>query len=188
MGKQSWLDEFNFEQEVAPNSDSEEIIFVDVGGGIGTQCFNLRQHFPHLAGRVILQDLETPIKQALKVDGMETMIHDFLTEQPVKGARSYFLRKVMHDNPDKKCIAILQNIIKSMGPFSVILIDDMILPTQGVHWRATQIDITVMAGLAAMERTAKQWADMLDKAELKVVKTVVYHPDLHDTIIVTVPK
>ena len=85
MGKQSWLDEFNFEQEVASNSTPEEVIFVDVGGGIGTQCSNLRTHFPHLMGRVILQDLATPIKQALPVEGMETMVHDFWTEQPVKG-------------------------------------------------------------------------------------------------------
>ncbi len=85
MGKRSWLDEFNFEQEVASNSTPEEVIFVDVGGGIGTQCLNLRTHFPHLKGRVILQDLATPIKQALPVDGMEAMVHDFWTEQPVKG-------------------------------------------------------------------------------------------------------
>jgi demethylsterigmatocystin 6-O-methyltransferase len=85
MGKRSWLDEFNFEQEVASNSTPEEVIFVDVGGGIGTQCLNLRTHFPHLKGRVILQDLATPIKQALPVDGMEAMVHDFWTEQPVEG-------------------------------------------------------------------------------------------------------
>ncbi len=85
MGKRSWLDEFNFEQEVASNSTPEEVIFVDVGGGIGTQGLNLRTNFPHLRGRVILQDLATPIKQALPVDGMEAMVHDFWTEQPVKG-------------------------------------------------------------------------------------------------------
>ena len=62
----------------------------------------------------------------------------------------------MHDHPDEKCIVILQNIMKSMGPSSVILIDYIILPTQSVHWRATQIDMTMMASLAAMERTANQ--------------------------------
>ncbi len=94
----------------------------------------------------------------------------------------------MHDHPDEKCIVILQNIMKSMGPSSVILIDDMILPTRGVHWRATQIDLTMMASLAAMERTENQWVAMLDKAGLKIIKMVVYNKDLHDTIIVVLPK
>ena len=93
----------------------------------------------------------------------------------------------MHDHPDEKCILILQNIMKSMGPSSVILIDDMILPTRGVHWRATQIDMTMMASLAAMERTEKQWDVMLDKAGLKIIKKMVYNEDLHDTVIVAVP-
>ncbi len=79
----------------------------------------------------------------------------------------------MHDHPDEKCIVILQNIMKSMGPSSVILIDDMILPTRDVHWRATQIDLTMMASLAAMERTENQWVAMLDKAGLKIIKMVV---------------
>jgi len=94
----------------------------------------------------------------------------------------------MHDHPDEKCIVILQNIMKSMGPSSVILIDDMILPTRGVHWRATQIDLTMMTSLAAMERTENQWVAMLDKAGLKIIKMVVYNKDLHDTIIVVLPK
>ena len=106
----------------------------------------------------------------------------------ILGARSYFLRKVMHDHPDEKCIVILQNIMKAMSPSSVILIDEMILPTKGVHWRATQIDLTMMASLAAMERTEKQWIDMLDKAGLKIAKKVVYDEELHDTLMIVVPK
>ena len=93
-GKQSWLDVFNFEQEVAADATFEEVVFVDVGGGIGTQCLNVRTHFPNLEGRIVLQDLATPIGQALSVDGMETMVHDFWTAQPITGmsARTFITR------------------------------------------------------------------------------------------------
>lgn len=94
----------------------------------------------------------------------------------------------MHDFPDDKCSIIIQHIIKAMDKDSVILIDDMILPNKGASWRQTQIDLTMMAGLAAMERTEKQWYSMLDAAGLKVKGIYTYTPELRDSIIVAVPK
>ena len=85
-GEKNWLDDFAFEAEVAHNVQLEEVLFVDVGGGIGTQCRNLKTKLPHLPGRVVLQDLAPAIKQALPVEGMEAEVHDFYTEQPVKGS------------------------------------------------------------------------------------------------------
>ncbi len=63
----------------------------------------------------------------------------------------------MHDWPDDKCITILSQTLEVMKEDSVILIDDMVLPNQGVYWRATQLDLAMMAGSAAMERVEKQW-------------------------------
>ena len=94
----------------------------------------------------------------------------------------------MHDHPDDKCIVILRQIVKGMSEDSVILIDDMILPNQGADWRATQIDLTMMASLAAMERTEKQWYSLIDSAGLKIKSIYTYTPELRDSIIVAVPK
>ena len=94
----------------------------------------------------------------------------------------------MHDWPDDKCIIILNQIIKAMDKDSVILIDDMVLPNRGAHWRATQIDLAMMAGLAAMERTEKQWYSMLEAAGLKIKQIYTYTPELRDSVIVAVPK
>lgn len=44
------------------------------------------------------------------------------------GARAYYLRNIMHDWPDDKCVIILQQIMKAMNKKSVILIDDMVIP------------------------------------------------------------
>ena len=85
-GEKNWLDGFPFEAEVAHNVKPDEILFVDVGGGIGAQCRNIKARFPDLPGRVILQDLPPPIKQALLVEGMEPTVHNFFTEQPIKGS------------------------------------------------------------------------------------------------------
>lgn len=55
----------------------------------------------------------------------------------------------MHDWPDRQCIQILQNIIPAMNKDSKILIDEMIVPSYGAHWRATQLDMTMMSSLVA---------------------------------------
>ena len=94
----------------------------------------------------------------------------------------------MHDWPDDRCVIILNQIIKAMNEDSVILIHDMVLPNQGAHWRATQIDLAMMAGLAAMERTEKQWYSLLEAAGLKIKQIFTYTPDLRDSIIVAVPR
>lgn len=61
--------------------------FVDVGGGYGHQCINLRDKYPELSlirGSIILQDLSGTVN-SLKIEGVRVMPHDFFLEQPVIG-------------------------------------------------------------------------------------------------------
>lgn len=94
----------------------------------------------------------------------------------------------MHDHPDYTCIVILRQIMKAMDKDSVILIDDMIIPNKGARWQATQLDLTMMASLGAIERTEKQWYSLMDSAGLKIKSICTYTPELRDSIIVAVPK
>lgn len=94
----------------------------------------------------------------------------------------------MHDHPDDRCIVILGQIMKAMDKDSVILIDEMIIPNQGAHWQATQLDLTMMACLGAIERTEKQWYSLMDSAGLKIKSICTYTSKLRDSIIVAVPK
>ncbi|KAK0511298.1 hypothetical protein JMJ35_005871 [Cladonia borealis] len=187
-GQNIFLDVYPFEKELCHGLEPDTPLFVDVGGGIGHQCLALKQRFPHVPGRVINEDLPPVIAQAIPCDGVEHMVYNFMTPQPVKGARAYYMRNVMHDYPDEKCAIILRQIMDVMDKHSVILIDDMVLPNEGAHWRQTQLDLLVMAGLAAIERTEKQWYSMLDAAGLKVKYIYTYTPELRDSIIVAVPK
>lgn len=93
----------------------------------------------------------------------------------------------MHDWPDEQCIQILQNIIPAMGTESMILIDEMIVPSYGAHWRVTQLDMIVMSNLAALERRKTQWHHLLHAAGLRIVDIHTYTEELQDSIIVAVP-
>jgi demethylsterigmatocystin 6-O-methyltransferase len=98
------------------------------------------------------------------------------------------MRNILHDYPDDKCLVILKNLITAMSKESVILIDDMVLPNSRVHWQATQLDLTLMASLASIERTKAQWQALLDRAGLKIINIYTYTLSLQDSIIAVIPK
>ena len=98
------------------------------------------------------------------------------------------MRNILHDYPEDQCHLIIKNTIGAMGPDSLLLIDDMVLPNTGVHWQATQLDMQMLASLASMERTKEQWYALLESAGLRIVKILTYTLSLQDSIIVAVPK
>ncbi|KAJ5933890.1 hypothetical protein N7454_006219 [Penicillium verhagenii] len=146
------------------DGDSDRKIFVDIAGSVGHQCARLLTQHPGLAVRVVLQDLEETFKRAPKIQGVDFMVYDFFTEQPVKGeslffflsasswvlmisalfpladfvcdqgAKYYYLRMIIHDWEDDKAVQILKNIVPAMAEDSQILIDDVVLPNTGAHW------------------------------------------------------
>lgn len=185
-----WFWVFPFGAEVC---DFEgRTVLVDVGGGFGHQSAALLEAFPRLHGKITLQDLPQTLEQlppgVVVPDGIEKMPHDFFTEQPVKGARFYYLRQILHDWPDDKCIEILKHLVAASGPESQILIDEMVLPDSGVPWEAATLDLTMMASLGSRERTLSEWRALLDQAGLKALYVYPYQPRRQDSIIQAVPK
>ncbi|KAI9655761.1 MAG: hypothetical protein M1821_005196 [Bathelium mastoideum] len=186
MGMPTWLDVYPYQkhaQDLAPDRP----LFVDVGGGLGHQSVALRERLPEVKNRIIVQDQPPVLEHAIKHPGVETMPHDFLQPQSVKGAKIYYMRNIIHDWPDEKAVVILRNTIAAMAPDSVILIDDMVTPNQGARWETTQLDLTMMTCLASLERTYDQWYELAAKAGLKIVKMHMYTYSLQDHIIECVP-
>ncbi|KAF2265443.1 S-adenosyl-L-methionine-dependent methyltransferase [Lojkania enalia] len=181
-----WLDVFPFEQEVAQNTTDDTVLFVDVGSALGSQSVMLREKHPSLKGKVIIQDQQHVIAAFQQMDrpDIEAQVYDFLTPQPVKGARAYYLRNILHDHQDGQCREILRNQISAMADDSVILIDDIVLPETGARWRATMADMNMMSALAARERSKKEVFALLESVGLKVVKVWEYAVETGDSIIV----
>lgn len=75
-----------------------------------------------------------------------------------------------------------------MGPDSILLLDDMVMPSENVHWQAASIDFIMMGSVAAMERTKPQWEKMLDSAGLKIRDIFTYTENLRDSVVVAVRK
>ncbi|KAI0160659.1 S-adenosyl-L-methionine-dependent methyltransferase [Xylariaceae sp. FL1272] len=193
-GLPTFFDVIDFERELGQGTDSSTALFVDIGGAQGHQCVGFKAKFPKLPGRVILQDLPAVIEQVnakppAGFEGVETQVYDALkTPQPVKGARAYYMRNVLHDFPDKECVQILESIKAGMTEDSVILVDEMALPERDAPWRATQLDISMITCLAARERSELDWRNLFDQAGLKLRTIWQYTDELRDCVMVAVPK
>ncbi|KAI1370106.1 S-adenosyl-L-methionine-dependent methyltransferase [Hypoxylon crocopeplum] len=187
QGQRTWLDVFDFAGHVG-GSSVDTLVFVDVGGGIGQQCALIRNTFPQLPGRVVLQDQPFVLPHAIPTDGVEKQPFDFWTEQPLKGARIYYMRNILEDYPDDKAIAIVTNILPAMSSDSVLIIDEMVIPNRGASSRSTLQDMTMMTSLASTERTERQWDALLDRAGMRILQKTAYNIATGESIIVTVPK
>ncbi|OJJ45913.1 hypothetical protein ASPZODRAFT_98922 [Penicilliopsis zonata CBS 506.65] len=165
-----WFDIFPAEEKLASvPKEGQEVLLVDIGGGAGHELAKFHARFPHLSGRLILQDLPLTLDRFGPLPGIEKMEHDFFLPQPIKGARVYYLRSVLHDWSDKKSEEILSHIVNAMTQDSLLIIDDFVLPDSGADLRGVEMDILMWLHTAGLERTASQWRALLTRAGLDVV-------------------
>ncbi|KAF4999068.1 hypothetical protein FDECE_11627 [Fusarium decemcellulare] len=177
----TWLSAYPIEDETR-DWDPKRPVYVNMGGGIGHQCAQFKACFPHVPGRVILQDLSYNMDRALVTPGVENMAHNFFEPQPVLGAKFYYLRECLHNHPDHKVHQILRHIKTAMTSDSVLLLDELVLPESGANFIATSLDMTMMVAFAAMERTEAQWRKLLEDVGLRFVHMYTYNPGGYESV------
>lgn len=167
---QNWFNFFPVEEKLAVK-DPSEVVLVDVGGSQGGDIIAFHEKYPHLPGKLILQDLTLVVESAENLPaGIEAQGYDFFTEQPVKGAKGYYLRTVLHDWPDKQALLILGRLREAMNPDSILLINETVLPETNVALSSAQADLTMMVSFASLERTEKQFEALLNAAGFELIK------------------
>lgn len=165
--EKDWSEFFPVEKKLQVQAPSD-VVLVDVGGGRGKDLQAFHEKFPSLQGRLVLQDLPHVLETADLPSVIEIKPHSFFDEQPVKRAKAYYLRTVLHDWPDKQAVEILSRLREAMGPDSLVLIHEKAMPETNIPWMAAVGDVTMMTAFASAERTGKEWEALLDKAGLKL--------------------
>ncbi|MCJ1396940.1 hypothetical protein MMC11_000132 [Xylographa trunciseda] len=177
-GRANWLDFYPVEKEMFEGFKREvpeATMFVDIGGALGSEVVALKQKHPNCPGRLILEDLPHVVEQVGKSDTMEAIPYDMFTPQPIKGARVYYLRNVLHDWTDDKCREILRNVSAAMTPgYSKILINEWVVSEQHPTSFMTIMDLTMMCVWASGERTAAQWKSLVESVGLRIAR--IYEP------------
>ncbi|KAB8232372.1 O-methyltransferase-domain-containing protein [Aspergillus alliaceus] len=147
------------------------VLAVDIGGGKGTAICRIRSHCGSLPGRCVLQDQAHVVQSAGTLDeGVEKMAYDFFTEQPLRGALTYLVRRCLHNWPQGSVIQILSNVAAAMEPKkSRLLIEEIIVPEEKPGIEEGWMDL-IMMNLGAKQRTLKEWETVVDMAGLKLQK------------------
>ncbi|KAI6080974.1 putative O-methyltransferase [Hypoxylon rubiginosum] len=106
---------------------------VDVGGSHGRVSIELARRFSSL--NFVVQDLdEQVIRDAERqrpgelADRVSYMVHDFFTEQPIKGADVYFFRAILHNWSDTYATKILRALIPALKRGAKIVLNEPVVP------------------------------------------------------------
>ncbi|KAF2999480.1 hypothetical protein E8E13_008513 [Curvularia kusanoi] len=167
--------------------DSGNVWWVEVGGRDGSQLAAVAKAFPRMSARMILQNNAAVLEAAPKIEGVETMVHDTLTEQPVHNASVYYFRQILGTFDDVTCIHILQMHLPALkhNPGSRIVIDDTIVPDQEPAGGASSVEGTEAQHAHANdgpERREKRWRWLIDQAGMEVLAINEYRN--HDGLII----
>ncbi|KAL5339854.1 S-adenosyl-L-methionine-dependent methyltransferase [Aspergillus crustosus] len=177
-----WFEKYPVAEKLARSGDSKRVALVDIGGGVGHDLTALKNRFPDLSGKLVLQDLPHviyTIKEPLP-EGISTVGHNMFEVQPVTGAKAYFLQTVLHDWPDKQALEILARTREAMADDSILLVNEHTTPAgANVTPMAAAMDLHMMELFSSLERTEEQWVALLDQAGFTVVKIWKREEDPH---------
>ncbi|KAI6282399.1 hypothetical protein MCOR27_003799 [Pyricularia oryzae] len=175
QGRLPWMHPsfYPVQDRLVAGFDPSTALLVDIGGSLGHDMLEFHRHHPTAPGKLILQDLPAVISEIKPGDlpaAATAMSYDFTTEQPVRGARAYYLHSVLHDWPDEAAGRILQRVRAAMTPgYSRLLVNENVVPDRGAWWETTALDFMMMTLFSAKERTEADWRALLEGNGFRIV-------------------
>lgn len=170
-----WYDFYPWQERLSlatgDKAQESRVLLVDIGGGKGHDLQAFKQK-KSPAGRLVLQDLPEVIRDIKEplAEGVEAVSYSMFDVQPVRGAKAYCMRTVLHDWPDKQALQALHRVREAMADDSVLLINENTIPETGAPKFNASVDLIMMNMFSSLERTDKQWLSLLERAGFKVVK------------------
>ena len=91
------------------------------------------------------------------------------------GGDAYVLKWIVHDWDDARAVAILRNCRRAMDPDGKVLLVERVVPpgtASDAHLEALLSDVHMMILFGGAERTAEQFAGLLDAAGFRLSNIV----------------
>ncbi|MEJ2862043.1 methyltransferase [Actinomycetospora flava] len=144
---------------------------VDVGGGQGHLVAAVTDRYPGV--HAVVFDRPEVVAGAPEVVGerAEAVGGDFFTAVPA-GADCYVLSSVIHDWNDEDAVTILRRIREAMDPAGRLLVLETVLPEGDEPHMGKLLDILMLALVGGRERTEREYAALLDRADLHIERFV----------------
>lgn len=153
---------------------------IDVGGGHGQLLAAILRANSTMTGMLFdLPHAMEGAKRYMEAAGLtgrcEFFAGDFFESIPA-GADAYVLKSVIHDWNQEDGVRILQNCRRSMSPGARLLLVERIVPrhldASPEHQSLVRTDLSMLAALAAEERTEAQFRDLLGSAGFEIARIV----------------
>jgi hypothetical protein len=148
----------------------------DIGGGNGSLLATALQRHPSLRG--LLFDRPDVIERArvnLKAAGLEnrcTLMGGNFFETVPPGGDVYLMRHIIHDWNDEQCRTILRHCRKVVPPAGKLLLIESVIPPGNEPSFAKLLDLTMLAIPGGMERTEKEYRELLASAGFHLERVV----------------
>jgi len=150
-------------------------VLCDVGGGHGHLLCGFLNKYPHLRGRVlerpeVLADESRLWANKLGVNERCEYVPGNMFDQ-VPRADAYMMKLILHDWNDEECVQLLRNIYESApGGGRMFIIEHLITDPSTPHF-SKLFDIHMMCWGTGRERTASEYATLLENAGWKYQQT-----------------
>jgi hypothetical protein len=152
---------------------------VDVGGGRGGLMAAILAAHPTVRGVLYEQPhvLADANRLFVRAHGQRCTLRagDFFTAVPT-GGDVYVLKRILHDWPDDKALAILNACRAAMGPSSRLLVIDAVIAPGDAPDPNKALDVGIMALLEGRERTEEDFRRLLTTAGLGLVRVIPPSP------------
>ncbi|KAK3314184.1 O-methyltransferase-domain-containing protein [Apodospora peruviana] len=171
------LYDFSWVGQEAGKRKGEKVV-VDVGGGLGQLLRDVVSSVEGVdANQCVLQDRSEVIDEAREaaaagdevMKDVVMMEHDFHTEQPVKGATVYLLRRILLDYPDEMATGILRRLAEAIPEDNhkarVIIMEERLLEMPTPMNRIVDM---VMLNIGGKLRNEKTFGEIASAAGLKL--------------------
>jgi hypothetical protein len=149
---------------------------VDVGGATGNLLTTVLAR--HARPRGVLFDLPHVVRDAaalIRARGLTDRVvieaGNFFERVPA-GGDAYVLSHIIHDWNEDQCLTILDTCRNAMKPGSKLLIIEFVLPAGDTPHFGKLSDMVMLAIPGGEERTAQEYAALLEKAGLRLTQVV----------------
>jgi C-methyltransferase len=149
---------------------------IDVGGGHGPLLAAILAAAP--ASQGVLYDLPRVVASAPALmrehhvaDRVRITEGSFFDGVP-GGGDAYVLKNIIHDWPDDKAVQILRNVRAAAGPGATVLLIEFVIPKHDRDFPGKWVDLEMLLNLAARERTAAEYRDLLGQAGFRMTRVV----------------
>jgi hypothetical protein len=149
---------------------------VDVGGGHGRFLAAILAATPDARGVLfdqpqVVAGAPSLLREHDAQDRVRIVEGSFFEGVP-DGGDAYVLKHIIHDWPDDDAVHILRNIRTAADAGKRVLLVETVIPTHDRGFLGKWLDLEMLLGAAARERTAAQYGQLLNRAGFQMTRVV----------------